>query len=139
MPTFDIKREDITAFDTGDTYIFKTYFDENQLFEQLETYYNENKYRFQIPHEDLGEVRQLLDEYYYELSVTANPEDYSVVVSKETGSRNILRNSVMRKHRRQHEILVMKDKISKEQAIEQGAVGLEKSGVDKEVLEWKSR
>ena len=33
MPTFGIETEEITAFDTGDTYIFKKYFDENKLFQ----------------------------------------------------------------------------------------------------------
>jgi len=139
MPTFDIETEEITAFDTGDNYIFKTYFDENQLFKQLETHYNEDKYRFEIPDNDLTQVRQLLEEYYYELTVTDDVEDYCVVVEKKADSSDILRNSVMRKRKGQHEILVMKDELSKEQAIEKGAVSLEKSGVHEEELEWKPR
>lgn len=138
MPTFDIETEEIAAFDTGDIHIFKTYFDENQLFKQLETYYNEDKYRFEIPDGDLEQVRQLLEEYYYELAVTDDIEDYCVVVEKKPDSSDILRNSVMRKRRGQHEVLVMKDKLSKEQAIEKGAASLEKSGIQKEELGWKS-
>lgn len=138
MPTFDIETEEITIFDTGDTYIFKTYFDENQLFNQLETYYNEDKYRLEIPEGDLKQVRQILEEYYYELTVTDDVEDYCVVLGKNADSSDILRNSVMRKRRGQHEILIMKDKLSKEQAIEKGAVDLENSGVHEGGLEWKS-
>jgi hypothetical protein len=138
MPTFDIETEEITAFDTGDIHIFKTYFDENQLFKQLETYYNEDKYRFEIPDGDLEQVRQLLEEYYYELAVTDDIEEYCVVVEKKADSSDILRNSVMRKRRGQHEVLVMKDNLSKEQAIEKGAASLEKSGIQKEELGWKS-
>ncbi len=36
MPSFDIETEEITAYDIGENYILKTYFDENQLFKQLE-------------------------------------------------------------------------------------------------------
>jgi len=137
MPTFDIETEEITAFDTGDRYIFKSYFDEDQLFQQLEKYYDSDKYRFEIPYEDIEEVRQLLDEYFYELKTTDRLEDYSVVVPAETDSSDILRNSVMQKHRRQNEILVMKDKLSVKQAEEKGAVYLEESPVQKEEIEWK--
>jgi hypothetical protein len=137
MPTFDIETEEITAFDTGDRYIFKSYFDEDQLFQQLEKYYNSDKYRFETPHEDIEEVRQLLDEYFYELKTTDRLEDYSVVVPAEADSSDILRNSVMQKHRRQNEILVMKDKLSVKQAEEKGAVPLEESPVQNEELEWK--
>lgn len=137
MPTFDIETEEITVFKIGDKYIFKTYFDEDQLFKQLEKYYNDNKYRFEIPESDLGRVRQILENYYYELDVTGSVEDYCVVVDRKSKSANTLSNSVMKKQRGQHEILVMKDELSKRQAVEKDAVILEKSEVGKERLEWK--
>lgn len=137
MPTIDIETEEIPPFDTGDRYIFKSYFDEDQLFQQLEKYYNGDKYRFEIPYKDIEEVRQLLDEYFYELKTTERLEDYSVVVPAESDCSDILRNSVMQKHRRQHQILVMKDKLTAKQAEEKGAVPLEESPIQKEELEWK--
>lgn len=137
MPTFDIETEEITAFDLGDTYIFKTYFDEDPVYNQLQKYYNQDKYRFEVPERELEEVEQLLDEYYYELEVTDDFEEYCVVAEKETDSSDILRNSVMKKQRGQHEIFVMKDEISVRQAVEHGGDRLEKSGVRKEELEWK--
>ena len=139
MPTFDIETEEITAFEIGDTYIFKKYFDEDQLFKQMETNYNEDKYRFEIPESDLKQVRQTLDKYYYELEVADSINDYCVVVDKKSKSANTLRNSVMRKHRGQHEILIMKNKLSKEQSLEKDAVSLQKSEVANEELEWKPR
>ena len=72
-------------------------------------------------------MRQILGEYYYELKIRDSFEDYSVVVLSETDSSDILGNSVMRKHRQQHEILVMKDELSVRQAMEKGAVSLENS------------
>jgi hypothetical protein len=137
MPTFDIKTEKITAFDTGKRYIFKNYFDEDQLFQQLEKYYNRDKYRFEIPYEDIEEVRQLLDEYFYKLEITDRLQAYCVVVPEEADSSDILRNSVMKEHRRRHEILVMKDRISVRQAEEDGAIVLEESDLQIEELEWK--
>ena len=78
MPTFDIETEEITAFDLGDTYIFKTYFDEDPVYNQLQKYYNQDKYRFEVPERELEEVEQLLDEYYYELEVT---DDFGSIAS----------------------------------------------------------
>jgi hypothetical protein len=134
MPTFDIETEEITVFEMGGTCIFKEYFDENQLFKQLEKYYNEDKYRFEIPEYDLEQVRQVLEKYYYELEAVDSVDEYCVVVDKKSDSSNILRNSVMRKEKRQHEVIVMNDKLSKKQAIEQGAVNIEKSEVTEEEL-----
>ncbi|MFB6216715.1 MAG: hypothetical protein ABEJ72_07085 [Candidatus Aenigmatarchaeota archaeon] len=137
MPTFDIETEEITVFDIGERYTFKTYFDEDQLFKRLEKYYNKDKYRFEIPECDLEEVRQVLDEYYYELDAEDSVEGYCVVVDRKSKSANTLKNSVMKKHKGEYEILVMKDKLSKRQAVEKDAVSLEKSEVGKEDLEWK--
>lgn len=90
MPDFDIEAEEITVFEIGDTYIFKEYFDENQLFKELKKYYNEDKYRFEISDSDLEQVRQTLEKYYYELEVADSVDDYCVVVDKKSDSSNIL-------------------------------------------------
>jgi hypothetical protein len=138
MPSFDIDKEEITAFETGNRYLFATYFDEKPLFNQLKQYYNTDKYRFEIPEDDLEQVRQILDRYFYDLLIKDNLQDYCVATDKEADTSSILRNSVMRKHRGHHEILLMKDKLSVEQAIEDGATPLEKSGINKEELTWKT-
>jgi len=137
MPIFNVEKEEITAFDLGDTYIFKTDFDEVLVYNQLQKYYNENKYRLEVPEIDLKEVEHLFDKYYYELKMTDDFEKYCVVVEKETDSSDILRNSVMRKRRGQHEVFVMKDETSVRQAVEHGTAQIEKSGIQKEELEWK--
>jgi len=106
MPDFDSETEEITAFEIGDTYIFKEYIDEDWLFGQLEKYYYKNKYRFEIPEEDLEEVRQIFEKYYYDLEVADSVEDYCVVVDRKSDSSDILRNSAMKKQRGQGEIIV---------------------------------
>ena len=138
MPIFNVDTEEITAFDFGNTYLFTAYFDEEQLFNQLKKYYNKDKYRFKVPEEDLEEVQQTLDNYFYELVLEDSPEEYCVVADEETDSNAILSNSVMRKQRRNHDIYLMKDKLSLEQAVEQGAIRVEKSEVNAGNLEWKT-
>lgn len=129
MPTFNIETEEITVFDIGERYIFKTYFDEDQLFKRLEKYYYKDKYPFEIPEGDSKRVQKVLDKYHYELDTEDSVEDYCVVVDRKSKSANTLRNSIMRKHKGKHEIIVMKDEISKRQAVEKSAVALEKSEV----------
>lgn len=138
MPRFDIDTEEITAFEIGDTYYFTTYFDEESLFKQLNQYYKTGKYRFEIPGDDLEQVRQILDEFYYSLRIEDNWEDYCVAADKEADTSSILRNSVMNTNRGLHEIFLMKDKLSVEQAIEEGATPLEKPGITTEELTWKT-
>lgn len=138
MPSFNVDTEEITAFDFGNTYVFTAYFDEEQLFNQLKKYYNRDKYRFKVPEEDLEEVQQTLDNYFYELVLEDSPEEYCVVADEETDSNAILSNSVMRKQRRNHDIYLMKNKLSLEQAVEQGAIRVEKSEVNPGNLEWKT-
>jgi len=65
----------------------------------MEKYYSDNKYRFEIPEGDLEEVRQVLDEYCYELDVEDSVEDYCVVVDRKSKTAGILSNSVMRTHK----------------------------------------
>jgi hypothetical protein len=138
MPSFNVDTEEITAFDFENTYLFTAYFDEKQLFNQLEKYYNRDKYRFKAPEGNLEEIQQTLDNYFYELVVEDSPEEYCVVADEETDTNAILRNSVMSKQRRNHDIYLMKNKLSLKQAGEQGAIRVEKSEVNTENLVWKN-
>jgi len=138
MPSFDVDKEEITAFELRNRYLFTTYFDKEPLFNQLKQYYKSDKYRFEIPEDDLEQVRQNLDEFFYDLVIETSCEDYLVTTDKEADSNTVLRNSVMKTRRGRHEIDLMKDKLSVEQAIEDGATPLEKSGITAEELTWKT-
>ena len=104
MPTFDVDREEITAFELDGRYIFKQYFDNDDRSQELEQYYNADRYRLEIPEGKLSEVRQVLDNYFYELVIEDSPEEYCVVAGEETDTNTILRSSVMSKQHRNHGI-----------------------------------
>lgn len=137
MPTFDVDQEEITAFEFAQTYLFKQYFDKDDLFQQLEPYYDSDNYRFEVPEGDLPEVRQTLDNYFYNLVIADQPEQYCVVQKKKVDSSDLLRNSVANQRRGDYEIYLMKDEISVQQAIENGASLPEKSDFDMESIQWK--
>jgi hypothetical protein len=137
MPTFDVDREEITAFELDGRYIFKQYFDNDDLFQELEHYYNSDNYRFEVPDWELSEVRQILDNYFYELETVDNIADYCVVQPKEADSSTIHRNAVASQRHGNHDIFLMKDKLSVRQAVEQGAFHSEKSDLKMEGIQWK--
>lgn len=136
MPTFDVEQGQITAFEFDQTFLFKQYFDKDDLFQQLEVYYNPDKYRFEVPEEELSEVRQILDSFFYELEVTDQPRKYYVVQNKEVDSSDILRNSVAHQRRGSYDIFLLKDEISVRQAIEKGATSPEKTDLSMESIQW---
>lgn len=137
MPTFDAEQEQITAFEFDQTCLFKQYFDKDDLFQQLEQYYNSDKYRFEVPEEELSEVDQILHSFFYKLKVVDQAREYCVVQNKEEDSSEILRNSVAHQRRAGYDIFLMKDMISARQAIEKGAQSLEKTDLDMESIQWK--
>jgi len=124
MPKFNADTEEIIAFDFENTYLFTVYFDEKQLFNQLKKYYNNHKYRFKVPDKDLEEVQQTLDNYLYRLVVEDPLEEYCVVVDKETDTSAIVRNTVMSKQRRSHDIHLMKNKLSLKKQLNKTQFGL---------------
>lgn len=130
MPSFDVDRTPITAFERDDTYLFKHYFERDDVFEQLSTYYNDTAYRFEVPADDLGSVRKMLNDNFYELVVADDTEQFCVVIETEAEYGDILRNAVVHTRHGDANVFVMKDALSVEQAIEHGATRLEETDLD---------
>jgi uncharacterized protein YkuJ len=133
MSTFSVDREKITAFELDGTYLFKQYFDQDNVFAALRSYYNKDKYRFEVPEDNLDEVRQIIDDYFYDLRIENDLRSYCVVKQKDSNYSNILKNSVLTKRRSDHIIFLMKDQLSVEQAIEHGATPLSETHIHVEL------
>ena len=111
----------ILAFDVGDEYVFSHYFDHGGLFQQLSEYYDNDGYRFEVPPDEFGGVRELLAEVGYEVEVVENPEPYCVVVEEYAEHAAILRESVAHWTRRGHHFFLMCDEFAVEKALDRGA------------------
>jgi hypothetical protein len=128
MPSFDVDTTEINAFEVeeADLYIFSQYFDNDEIFDELRKWYNSEQYRFEVPIDELDEVETFLEEYFYEF--TSVPPDaidpFCVVKEKYTDHADILRNSVYHTSRGSSTVFVMQDRLSAEQAVEQGATPL---------------
>lgn len=130
MPTFDIETSEILVFKIENIYIFKHYFDNQSAFNELDKYYNSDEYRFEIPEGDLDIIRQILDKYYYELQIVEDLNPYCVVVEKGRDYSDILKSTVLTKERSGLLVLLLKDELSVDQAIEHGAIKLSNSEID---------
>lgn len=130
MPSFDVDSETINVFEVDGTYLFKQYFDRDEVFSELQEYYNSTSYRFEIPEDELDSVRETLEEYFYELEVVDDVEEFCVVKEKYTEHADILRNSVWQTSRGDYNVFLVKDQLSVEQAIEQGATKLEDTDLE---------
>lgn len=128
MPTFDADTTEINAFEveSADLYIFSQYFDHEEVFDELREYYDSEYYRFEVPVDEIGRVESFLDEYFYSLNRIAPDaiEPFCVVKEKYTDHADILRNSVYHTSRGSNTVFVMQDRLSTEQAVEQGATSL---------------
>jgi len=125
MPTFDVDATEIPVFEVNGIYVFKHYFEDADVFEQLEAYYNESAYRFELPtDDDLASVADVLADHFFELAVVEEIEPYCVAINKYEDHADILRNAVVTVTRGDIKIFLMKDELSAEQAIENGATRL---------------
>ena len=128
MSTFDADTTEIIAFEVedADLYIFSQYFDQEEVFDELREWYDSEQYRFEVPTDEMDRVESFLGEYFYDLTRVA-PDDikpFCVVKKKYTDHADILRNSVYHTSRGSNTVFVMQDRLSAEQAVEQGAIPL---------------
>lgn len=131
MPTFDVDRTPINVFDCGGVYLFKHYFGEDAVFDALRPYYNEDDYRFEVPADAFAEVEDLLAAHYYEPTVIDEPERFCVVYPKYTEHPAVLfKASVLQRSTGDAHVFLMKDQLSAEQAVEQGATRLRDADIE---------
>ena len=134
MPTFDVDSTRINAFEVEDAglYIFSQYFDEDEIFDELREWYNGEKYRFEVPAEEIDQGEAFLKEYFYDLQQIEPTaiEPFCVVKEKYTDHASILRNSVYHTSQAGSTVFVMQDELSAEQALEQGSTRLTDSDVE---------
>lgn len=134
MPSFDVDTTEINAFEVkdADLYIFSQYFDQGEVFDELNKWYDSEQYRFEVPADEIDQVESFLGEYFYDLNRVAPDEvgPFCVVKEKYTDHADILRNSVYHTGRGSNTIFVMQDRLSAEQAVEQGATPLIDSDIN---------
>jgi hypothetical protein len=124
MPSFDIteKRPRINIFKISGAYYFKQFFDDPELFRELEPFYEKSRYRFKMPTAgERNKVMKLLDRKGYDPTLIEDPTHYTVEIGKSQKHGELLKNSVESYPLRDKIVLIMKDMVWVEQALEMGA------------------
>ncbi|HEY9206243.1 MAG TPA: hypothetical protein VIO58_10020 [Candidatus Methanoperedens sp.] len=124
MPSFDLteKPTRINIFKINGVYYFKHFFDDPQLFKELEPFYEKQRYRFKMPTAgERNKVMKILERKGYDLVLIEDPAPYTVEISKNQKYGELLKNSVESYPLRDKIVLVMKDMAWVEQAIAIGA------------------
>jgi hypothetical protein len=126
-----VDREQINVFELDDTYLFKQFFDRDEVFDALRPYYNESEYRFEVPADEFSEVQDLLEEHFFDLTVVDDPDPFCVVKQKYTEHPDVLfKASVLQRERADYNVFLMKDQLSVEQAVTNGATRLADTDLD---------
>lgn len=117
--------ERVNVFEVDEVYLFKHYFDGEDVFDRLKSYYNNQQYRFEIPEDEFGTLRSFLSDRGYGLTVVDATEGFAVVVKKYTNHpENIFKESVIRRSVNGYNCFLVKDQDAVEQAVNEGAVPL---------------
>jgi hypothetical protein len=123
--------ERVNVFEVDEVYLFRHYFDGEDVFDRLKSYYNNQQYRFEVPEDEFGTLRSFLSDRGYALTVVAATEEFAIVVKKYTSHPgNIFKESVIRRSVNGHNCFLMKDQAAVEQAVNEGAVPLTKTNLD---------
>jgi len=118
-------QEQINVFEVDETYLFKHYFDGDEVFDRLKQYYNNQQYRFEVPPDEFEDLQSFLAEYGYGLVVVDVIEEFVVVVEKyTTHPENIFKASVIHRSVDGYNCFLMTDQAAVEQATREHATRL---------------
>jgi len=124
MPSYDIpeKRPCINIFKLNKAYYFKHFFNDPELFRELEPYYEKASYRFKMASAGArNKVMKYLDRKGFDPNIIEDPAPFTVEIGKYQNYGELLKNSVESYPLRDKIILVMKDVSWVEQALAMGA------------------
>lgn len=114
--------ERINAFRRDETYLFKHYFDDDDVFAELKRYYNQYDYRFEVPESRFAHVRDVLERHGYALIEVDEVEEFAVIKRKYTDHPRVLfKGSVLHRSLGNFNCFVMKDREAFQQALSAGA------------------
>lgn len=118
----------VNIFLIDNVYYFKYYFKEGVVFDKMKEYYNNHQYRFELPEDEIDDVREFLAEYGYWLVKRTDFDEFIVLVEMYTDHpEGIVKNSVVQTTVDNYNCFLLTNKHRVEQAIERGAIRLTKT------------
>ncbi len=116
------QRPCINIFKLNKAYYFKYFFDDPELFMELEPYYDKASYRFKMASAGArNKVMKYLDRKGFDPNIIEDAAPFTVEIGKYQNYGELLKNSVESYPLRDKVVLVMKDLVWVEQALGMGA------------------
>jgi hypothetical protein len=137
MSTFDVERQELTAFAIGNSYFFTEHIDHDDLCNAPNYYHNSYNYRFEIPYRGLDAVRQIFYRYFNDPVIADKRVPYCVVLQRDADATSFLRGAVTHQVRGRYRVFLMKDRPSLEQVVEQGVHKLTDSQINGDNITWQ--
>ena len=123
--------EQVNVFKVDEMYLFKQYFDGEEVFDRVKQYYNNQHYRFEVPPDDFETLRSFLTEHGYGLVVVDTIEEFVIVVEKYTSHpENIFKQSVIQRSVDGYDCFLMTDQVAVEQAVSEKAARLTETDLE---------
>ena len=123
--------EQVTVFEVDEAYLFKHYFDDEDVFDCLKHYYNNQHYRFEAPAAKFETLRSFLADHGYGLVVIDAVAEFVVVVKKYTNHpENIFKQSVIHRSVDGYNGFLMTDQAAVDRATREGAIRLTESDLE---------
>lgn len=117
--------EQVKAFKIDETYLFKHYFEGEDVFDRLKPFYNHTQYRFEVPADEFEQLCVFLADHRYNLVVVETITKFVVVVEKYTAHpENIFKDSVIQRSTNGHNCFLLTDQYAVAEAISEGAMRL---------------
>lgn len=114
--------ERVNVFEVDESYVFKHYFDGDDVFARLRPYYNFHQYRFEVPPEEFDELREFLDDEGYGLVVVDAVEEFVVAVKQyRSHPDKIFKRSVMQRSADGYNFFLLTDAEAVDRALDDGA------------------
>jgi len=125
FPTFDIepeKKKKLNIFKIGKIWCFKYFFDDKEIFNDLLEYFNREKYRFELGSVGArNKIMKYLEKKGFEPVLIEDLSAYTVKIDRFKKYGAILKNSIDYDEKGKDRIFIMKDLVSVEDAIVNGA------------------
>jgi hypothetical protein len=112
----------ITIFKVGKIWIFKHFFDDPAIFNELADYYNKGKYRFEFKTPgERNKALKFLEMRGFDVSLVEDLRGYVVKLGRYSKYALVLKNSVAQIETPEWRIFLMKDRVAVEEAVRMGA------------------
>lgn len=116
-------QESVNAFRLGDQYLFKHYFEADEIFARVRTYHHNSQYRFEVPVAEFEEIKSFLADYGYSLVAVHEMAEFVVVVRKYTEPPgNIFKQSVIQRSIPKYNCFLMTSRSAVEDATRKTAI-----------------